>query len=278
MGSCRLTTGTMVQGFGYAREHGAHVLSMSMGGLSSQALVDAVNLAYEAGMVMVTAAGNNFAGVPSPKSIVFPARLRRVLAACGVMSDGRPYAGLRFGTMQGNFGPPSKMDTALGAYTPNVPWAQIDCEKIVDMDGAGTSSATPQIAAAVALWLGEHWDTVSQYSEPWMRVAAVRAAFFEKALKSTAKMGHDETFQKIGQGVMQADAALSVQPKAESELTKLPPAEASWSWLNVIVGGGVSLAPGRRPAAAGDADARIDADGSTAAVGRGRDQRSRSGR
>ena len=243
----RLTTGTMVQGIGYAREHGAHVLSMSMGGLSSQALVDAVNLAYEGGVVMVTAAGNNFAGVPSPKSIVFPARLRRVLAACGVMSDGRPYAGLRFGTMQGNFGPPSKMDTALGAYTPNVPWAQIDCEKIVDMDGAGTSSATPQIAAAVALWLGEHWDTVSQYSQPWMRVAAVRAAFFEKALKTTAKMGQDETFQKIGQGVMRADAALSVQPKAESELTKLPPAEASWSWLNVVVGGGVSLAPGLDP-------------------------------
>ena len=47
----RFTTSTMVQGFDYAREHGAHVLSMSMGGLSSQALVDAVNLAYEAGVV-----------------------------------------------------------------------------------------------------------------------------------------------------------------------------------------------------------------------------------
>jgi subtilisin family serine protease len=240
----RLTTSTMVQGFGYAREHGAHVLSMSMGGLSSQALADAVNLAYEAGMVVVTAAGNNFAGVPTPKSIVFPARLRRVLAACGVMADGRPYARLRFGTMQGNYGPPSKMDTALGAYTPNVPWAQIDCEKIVDMDGAGTSAATPQIAAAVALWLGEHWDTVSQYSEPWMRVEAVREALFEAALKSTPKMGPTETHQKIGQGVMRVNPALSVQPKPESELNKLPPAEASWSWLNMIVGGGVSLAPG----------------------------------
>ena len=65
--------------------------------------------------------------------------------------------------MQGNYGPDSKMDTALGAYTPNVPWAQIDCEKIVDMDGAGTSAATPQIAAAAALWLAEHFDTVSAY-------------------------------------------------------------------------------------------------------------------
>ena len=38
--------------------------------------------------------GNNFAGVPSPKSIVFPARYQRVIAACGVMADGRAYAGL----------------------------------------------------------------------------------------------------------------------------------------------------------------------------------------
>ena len=92
----RFTTSTMVQGFDYARAKGAQVLSMSMGGLSSSALVDAVNLAYDHGVVMVTAAGNNFAGVPSPKSIVFPARYQRVLAACGVMADGRAYAGLSF--------------------------------------------------------------------------------------------------------------------------------------------------------------------------------------
>jgi subtilisin family serine protease len=188
----RFSTGTMVQGFGYARDKGAHVLSMSMGGLASHALVDAINLAYEAGMVIVTAAGNKIVGVPSPTSIVLPARFQRVLAACGVMADGRPYAGLKFGTMQGNYGPPGKMDTALGAYTPNVPWAQIDCETVGDMDGAGTSVATPQIAAGVALWLGEHWDVVSRFPEPWMRVAAVREALFERALKSTERMGPDE--------------------------------------------------------------------------------------
>ena len=101
----RFTTSTMVQGFDYARAKGAHVLSMSMGGLSSSALVDAINLAYDNGVVMVTAAGNNFAVVPMPKSIVFPARYQRVLAACGVMADGRAYAGLSSGTMQGNYGP-----------------------------------------------------------------------------------------------------------------------------------------------------------------------------
>ncbi|RWY75281.1 S8 family serine peptidase [Rhizobium sp. WSM1325] len=239
----RFSTSTIVQGFEYARQQGAHVLSMSMGGLSSAALVDAVNLAYEHGVVMVTAAGNNYAGILSPKSIVFPARYQRVLAACGVMSDGRSYSGLEFKTMQGNYGPDSKMGTALGAFTPNVPWAEIDCGKIVDMDGAGTSAATPQIAAAAALWLAEHWDTVKNYAQPWMRVEAVRHALFSKALKSTAKMNARETFEKIGQGVLQAEAALAVLPLAASKLKKLPSATDSWSWLNLLIGGGVSLAP-----------------------------------
>jgi Subtilase family len=241
----RFTTSTMVQGFEHARASGAHVLSMSMGGLSSQALVDAVNLAYDAGLVMVTAAGNNIEWTPSPKSIVFPARLRRVLAACGVMADGRAYADLSLGTMQGNYGPAAKMDTALGAYTPNVPWAQIGCANVVDMNGCGTSAATPQIAAAAALWLAEHWDKVSRYPEPWMRVEAVRQALFQSARKKTERMDEAETQEKIGQGVLRAHAALKIQPSDKDQLKRLPPAQASWSWLNLLFGrGGVSFAVG----------------------------------
>ncbi|MDX8491909.1 S8 family serine peptidase [Mesorhizobium sp. VK22B] len=231
----RLTTGTMVQGIDYARQQGAQVLSMSMGGLTSQALVDAVNLAYDHGLVMVTAAGNNLA--LTPRSIVYPARYNRVLAACGVMGDGRAYAGLDFGTMQGNYGPPSKMKTALGAYTPNVPWAEIDCAKVVDMDGNGTSAATPQVAAAAALWLAEHWDVVKTYSQPWMRIEAVRFALFKAAQKSTPKMNAAETLEKIGQGVVRAFDALAVAPPAENLLRKLPPATYTWNWLDFLTGG-----------------------------------------
>src|SRR5689334_6927089 len=99
---------------------------MSMGGLSSAALVVAINLAYDAGMVLVTTSGSHFSGRPMPGPIVYPARSRRVLAACGVMADGRAYADRDDGTRQGSHGPPSKRPTAIGAYTPNVPWAQID--------------------------------------------------------------------------------------------------------------------------------------------------------
>ena len=144
-------------------QQGAHVLSMTMGGVSSQALVDAVNLAYDAGV--------SWSPPPATTSPASPAEVDRVPrplppGARRLRRDGRRprLCGLSTSrTMQGNYGPASKMETAIGAYTPNVPWAQIDCGKVVDMDGAGTSSATPQMAAAAALWLAEHWDAVEDY-------------------------------------------------------------------------------------------------------------------
>jgi hypothetical protein len=238
----RFTTSTMVDGFNYAIQQGVQVLTMSLGGLSSTALVDAINLAYESGIVMVAAAGNHFKDRPLPSSIVFPARYKRVIAACGVMGDGRPYSGLASGQMQGSYGPAEKMLTALGAYTPNVPWPEIDAPNIIDMDGAGTSSATPQVAAAAALWLAEHWDTVKSYS-PWARVEAVRRALFDSAAKSTAKMGRIETLEKIGMGVVMANAALDQLPKAQRSLKMTPAARDSWSWADLLFGGTVSAAP-----------------------------------
>ncbi len=247
----RFSTGTMVQGFQHAVASGVQVLSMSMGGLSSKALADAVNLAYESGIFMVTAAGNNYAGLPSPKSIVFPARFRRVLAACGVMANGRAYGDLKAGTMQGNHGPPSKMETALGGFTPNVPWAEFGCGQVVSMDGAGTSAATPQIAAAAALWIARHWAALSRYPSPWMRVEAARHALFQSALKRTGAMDEHEVLEKIGRGIMQAASALQVQPLAPEAMAISPEAEPSWGWLALVLGrGGVSLSPGAAPRSA----------------------------
>jgi hypothetical protein len=146
------------------------------------------------------------------------------------MADYEAYFGLKPRTMQGNFGPPSKMDTAIGAYTPNTPWAKIDCPGVVDMDGAGTSSATPQIAAAAALWLAEHWNDISKISQRWMRVEAVRNALFTSAAKSTAKMDEAETHEKVGQGALQAYRALGVGLLSERSLRQLPP-DGVWPWL-----------------------------------------------
>ena len=96
-------TSTVALGIDYAREIGADVVSMSMGGLPSSAWADAVNLAYDAGVVLVCAAGNSYAGLPT-SLIVYPARFQRVIAACGIMAEGHPFYGLG-GPMEGNVGP-----------------------------------------------------------------------------------------------------------------------------------------------------------------------------
>src|ERR1035441_6337333 len=93
---------------------------MSMGGLASQAWADAVNALYDLGVFMVTAAGNNFGNL-STHNIVYPARFQRVVAACGVMANGQPYADLPLKIMAGDYGPASKKGTAMGGVTPKKP-------------------------------------------------------------------------------------------------------------------------------------------------------------
>ena len=244
----QLLTSNIAKGINYAVELCSdeatriHVISMSMGGVASQAWADAVNMAYEAGIVFVAAAGNNFSagifGFPT-HNIVYPARFKRVIAACGVMANRRPYYSLPFGTMQGNWGPASKMATAMSAYTPNVSWAELGCSGIVDMKGAGTSSATPQIAAAAALYLQRHGGMLfdaARYPERWMCVEAVRRALFTKADKN-ADGGSTE---KLGNGILQAAAALAAQPPLASALHKTERDSAVLPLLRILTGIGVT--------------------------------------
>lgn len=214
----------------------AVVVSMSMGGVASAAWADAVNAAYEAGVVIVCAAGNNFGGAPT-RFIVYPARFKRVIAACGVMANMKPYFGLLPWQMQGNHGPPSKMATALSAFTPNIPWAQLGCRETVHQDGAGTSSATPQIAAAAALWLAKHGAGLPR---DWRRVEAVRRALFKLGAGGEAP----PIDEALGRGVLRAADALAVGPRMEG-LTRTPEDSASFSWLRVLTGIGLAAAEPR---------------------------------
>lgn len=241
----RFSTGTMVQGFEHAITHRANVLSMSMGGLPSFALADAVNKAYDNGILMVSAAGNNFSRLPV-NTLVFPARFDRVIAACGIMGNDYGYTGLQILTMQGNYGPSGRMGTVLGAYTPNTPWAKQHCGNVVDMNGAGTSAATPQIAAAAALWLAHHHLALQHYSAPWMSIEAAKEALFRCARKQTIAMNSSETFEKIGQGVVQAAAALAIAPLREDILRQRDARRASaiWDWLPLALQHSRSLAGG----------------------------------
>lgn len=213
-----------------------HVITMSMGGLASQAWADAVNALYELGVFIVTAAGNNFGNLPT-HNIVYPARFKRVVAACGVMADGTPYADLPVNIMAGNYGPDSKMATAMAGYTPNTPWARLGCSQSVNQDGRGTSAATPQIASAAALWIQKHKNQVDAYSQGWMRVEAVRKALFD-----SARLTQSGLRARLGNGIVQANSALSQNPATEAALAnrKQPVDSASLPFLRVITGFGAA--------------------------------------
>src|SRR5262249_42662733 len=71
----QILTSTVAKGISYAvdlcasEQTRVHVMTMSMGGVASAAWADAVNMAYDTGIVYVAAAGNNFSagffGVPT---------------------------------------------------------------------------------------------------------------------------------------------------------------------------------------------------------------------
>jgi subtilisin family serine protease len=217
-------TSSMSAGINYAVDQHCDVVSISMGGVPTRAWAEAVNRAYDAGVVIVAAAGNRFGPSP-PSSIIYPARFHRVIAACGVAADGSPYyrPGLHR-HMQGCFGPASKMTTAIAAYTPNAPWAVMGCETRIGF-GGGTSSATPQVAAAAALWLQMNPAPVN--AEPWQKVEAVRWALFASAAKDVPDLE-----KYFGQGLLRADAALNIPFR--QGLPQTPPDEVSFPWFRLL--------------------------------------------
>ena len=215
-----------------------HVVTMSMGGLASQIWAEAVNAVYEAGIFVVTAAGNNFGEVPT-RNIVYPARFNRVVAACGVMANHKPYADLWATLMAGNYGPLDKMGTAIAAATPNVPWARFGCPKIIDLNGAGTSAATPQVAAAAANWIQKNMAALQSYPFPWMRVEAVRKALFDGAQR------HDDDILHLGTGQLRAAHSCALAPATAQSLKKQAPDTADHPFLNTLLGGNFGIAPSR---------------------------------
>ena len=217
-------------------EKRVHVVTMSMGGVASGAWADLVNLAYEKGIFIVTAAGNNFNKLPA-RTMIFPARFRRVVAACGVTYDLSPYAKANgsFRIMEGNYGPKALMDSAIAAFTPNVPWANYTKKDVVSIRGDGTSSATPQIASAAALYYIKYYDELMALPEGWMRVEAIRHALFSSARKEIN--GHKGEYRKYyGNGILQAAVALQVPVAAPGTLAKQPEDKVSFPLLKVIFG------------------------------------------
>ena len=224
-----LRTSALAAGLQYAADSGCDVITLSMGGLPSRLWGEVVDELYERGVCICAAAGNHFGSTP-PRVLVYPARFPRVIAVCGVMADQSPYADLDGLVLEGSFGPDSVMGQAIAAYTPNIPWPQFGCAGGVRLNGEGTSAATPQVAAAAALWFEHHKQRLPR---DWRRVEAVRHALF-----STARTGDAKHF---GNGILQAHSALSVAPDLSRRRNRT--SDSSFALFRLITGLGIAEAP-----------------------------------
>lgn len=226
-------TSAFADALNFAIQNQCDVISISMGGLPSRAWNEAVNRAYENGVCIVAAAGNNVGGAPS-RHVVYPARYRRTIAVCGVMANGRPYDNITPFALQGSYGPDSSMIAAIAAYTPNIPWPVFQCANSIRENGEGTSAATPQVAAAVALWYEKYKQFLGRN---WRRVEAVRNALFQSAKDKNVDRKH------FGNGILQANAALAIPPDLNRPQTRAD--NDSFAFFRVITGLGISEQPPR---------------------------------
>ena len=118
----------------------------------------------------------------------------------------------------------------IAAPAPNVPWlSDVAGAKgktnVVDMDGGGTSAATPQVAAAAALWLEfykDQWSTLASTNR-WQKAEAAYQALLRSAERPESLKWPD---RYLGAGLLKANRALDlsfndvVQAKPEPGFTK----------------------------------------------------------
>ena len=210
----------------HAIKSGASVVTMSMAGAPSRSMLKAVNEAYEAGVVVVSAAGNSWAQGGKrllPKNTLYPARFNRVIGVTGVTLDETPYLfeenqswqtrDVGGEHMQTCYGPASASKTNIAAYTPNVQWAGDFDGDFFNASGGGTSSATPQVAAAAAMYMYVHRKDLAGYEDLKMRAEITRQALFQSAKKSNRN-----AFNNVyGNGMLKAHDALKLMPKDLAE-------------------------------------------------------------
>jgi len=133
---------TVIKGIEWAKNNGMQVVNMSLGTASDvQALHDAVDAAYAAGLVLVAAAGNSGDGNGSTNEVIYPAKYSSVIAVAATASDDSKPTWSSEG---------AEVELAAPGLNIRSTWNDGQYKTI-----SGTSMATPHVAGTVALVLGK---------------------------------------------------------------------------------------------------------------------------
>lgn len=99
VGVVRFCDDDLASAIDYARTSGAHVISLSVGGLMDDSVRVAIDRAVENGLIVVAAAGQTYfgpivtaiLGAGTDDSVILPAAYSNVLAVAGCSQDGFPW-------------------------------------------------------------------------------------------------------------------------------------------------------------------------------------------
>jgi hypothetical protein len=188
----RIRQVTVARAIDWAVEHGAHVITMSLGGLPSLALHRALRRAVDADVIVLAAAGN------CVRTVVWPARYDECIAVGGTNAADGMWRGSCRGSAVDVSAP------AQNVYTARVPRGAAPGADVGQ--GQGTSFAVALTAGVAALWLAHHGRA--------NLVAAARArgetvqGMFRRLLRASARRPAGWNPFELGAGIVDAHALL----------------------------------------------------------------------
>lgn len=181
---CRVTDSSIIDS-GAARAVGdainqtvarrrAKVVSISLGNIIPyKAMGQAVDRAYEAGVIVIAAAGQKV------DRVTYPGKHRRVIGVAGVTRRGqRDFIYNKYDSY-----------ARIDSWAPAKPIRRGNYTEAAYRTGDGTTYATLHVTAAAAMWLRLHGPRIQQlYGNTWRRIEAFRQVLFSSQTKLRFKV------------------------------------------------------------------------------------------
>lgn len=197
----------------HAIGQGCRVVTMSLGGIVPWSrLAEAIDRAYEKGVIVCAAAGNVV------REVTYPGRYNRTVTLGGAGPDGpgnfRPWKDSSRGQFVDVCGPADGIRRARARRG-------ADFEYFISGQGSGTSYATALCAGIAVLWLARRGAELrAAYGAPGWRWAAAH----KRLLMQTAERPAGWDTGNWGQGVYRADRLLAAPLPAAASLVEEAPA------------------------------------------------------
>jgi len=184
---------TVARAIDWAIREGAHVVTMSLGGIPASALHRAISRAVEADMIVLAAAGN------CVRLVVWPARYDECIAVAATNAADQPWLGTCRGEPVDISAPGQNVYHAVV-----LPGGPTGGDAVGQ--GQGTSFSVALTAGVAALWVAHH-GRANVVAAAHARGETVQAMFL-RLLQSTARRPTPWDAQAMGPGIVDARALL----------------------------------------------------------------------